>query len=151
MYTISTLAAEFDMQPYELRAWADDLLDGVTDDQSVIPSAIEAGLRAAFEADGFNLYVVLCRSDAPLVVGERATGTSEIYYARNDVFKGRSTWDGIYAGTQVQEEDEFDPNLDADGTPTGPVTIHLFTDGHISGRPQPHHGFPVSQYVGLTN
>lgn len=48
--TINELAREFAMQPYELRAWADDLLDGMADDTAEIPAETEAIIRAAMKS-----------------------------------------------------------------------------------------------------
>jgi len=46
MTTIESLAQEFSTQPYELRAFADDLLDGLGDTDE-IPADAETTLREA--------------------------------------------------------------------------------------------------------
>lgn len=49
MPTIAELAREYDMQPYELRAFADDMLDSVADDVTEIPAETERTLRDALD------------------------------------------------------------------------------------------------------
>jgi hypothetical protein len=47
MVTVTELAREHGMHPYGLREFSDDLLDGVTDDESEVPAEIEATIRGA--------------------------------------------------------------------------------------------------------
>lgn len=47
MATIDSLAAEYSMTAYGLRAFADDLLDDVADDFTAIPAEVEDILREA--------------------------------------------------------------------------------------------------------
>lgn len=54
MTTINALAAEFDMQTYELRAFADDLLDATPFDTDEIPADTEAFIREAIAANPAN-------------------------------------------------------------------------------------------------
>lgn len=51
MTTIHTLAAELGFDnAYGLRAFADDLLDGIEDDRAEVPADIEATIREALAA-----------------------------------------------------------------------------------------------------
>jgi hypothetical protein len=50
MTTIAEIAREFRMQPYELRAFADDLLNDLTDNDEV-PATTETILREALNTE----------------------------------------------------------------------------------------------------
>lgn len=51
--TIAELAAEYNLTPYGLRAYADDLLDGLKGDDAEIPAETERTLRDALaQAEG---------------------------------------------------------------------------------------------------
>jgi len=73
---------------------------------------------------------------APLVVGQRATGTSRIL----DRATGRTVrtvaWSGTYLGERATQHE--------DGG-----MYHYFTDGDLDGIPQRMFGFPVVAYQGI--
>ena len=77
-------------------------------------------------------------STEPLVVGQRVEGTSRGYHARSGRRAFASAWSGVYLGTQVSGHEEAEAEV-----------VHLFGDGAINGIAQPHHAFPVAQYVGV--
>lgn len=54
MTTIEELANEYNLTAYGLRAYADDLLDGLEGDDSEMPEDTEKTLRAALDLAGGN-------------------------------------------------------------------------------------------------